>query len=255
MGIHPGYEHLREWIGNLPGEDPNTFKVIRNHRNTLFKATVDRKMYVVKRFKRPNPFNRIVYSFLRRSKARRAYEYAERLLDRGIETAAPVAWIEIRKKGLFHTGYFVSEYLSDPLLEEVENHYDRDRILDDFARFTAGLHLRGIVHGDYNVGNILFRQQNGKYRFAVIDNNRIRFRKPSRQGCVNELKRTGLPTPSLVRVADQYALIRGWNPDIFCGKILLRRGLDIKGRLKKEFKSQIHQISLFWEEHFNYAHR
>ena len=85
--------------------------VFCNKRNVVEKVTIAGEVFVVKRYKRPILINRIIYCFFRKSKARRAYEYAVELLKRGVDTPYPVAYFEQYKNGLFDCGIFISKYV------------------------------------------------------------------------------------------------------------------------------------------------
>jgi len=62
-----------------------------------------------KRYCLPHLLNRLVYSTgLRKPKGLRAFTYPTRLLERGIETPEPIAYIEQRRCGLLGLSYFVS---------------------------------------------------------------------------------------------------------------------------------------------------
>jgi len=251
--IHSDYEHLKEIIENIPSGMLEGDQVLRANRNLLYKTAFAGAFFAVKRYKRPNLFNRFVYTFIRKTKARRSYEYAEQLLGLGIGTAAPVAYIEIKKHGLFESGYFISEFISEPLLSGVEGHPDQEKILYDFAGFSADMHRKRIFHGDYNADNIFFRREGDGYRFFLIDNNRIRFKKPTQRRCSDDLKRLKFSLPLQAHIFEQYALKQGWNPEIFCGRVFLKRGVDFPGRLKRELRN------LFKERKnckmIKYAHR
>lgn len=238
--INPIYEFLTAFIEKLPCEDLVGGEMIRDQRNTIQKITIQGITLVIKRYKKPNSLNRFAYRYVRKSKARRAYEYALRLLDMGIGTAQPVAYIEVSQNGWFHTGYFISEYMTYPLLETIGDYEEsaRNKILRDFARFTVDLHHKGVVHKDYNLGNIFFYEQEGNpdCQFALIDINRMRFKRPGRAGCRNNLAVMGLPLPSLTLVAEEYAKIRGWNPALFSGGVLYTQGVSFRRRMKKIVK-------------------
>lgn len=241
--VKPEYAYLGSFIESLPEDKFVCDEVLRDSRNRLCKVTVDNTTMVIKRFKKPNLFNRVVYSFFRKTKARRAYEYADRLFEMGIETAKPIAYIEIKKGGLFHTGYFVSEYLSHPLLSSIDEMEDSDLVYDllkEFTEFTVDLHRKGVKHNDYNLTNVLYFKKEGdvRHRFALIDINRMRFRKElTRKQALKQLTALNMRLPRLVMVAEGYAQAKGWNTQIFCGRLLVKKGVDMKGRMKKPFKA------------------
>lgn len=237
--VHPGYENIDALIRSIPQGMPDSAELIRDDRNLIYKITAAGKTFVVKQYKLPTLVNRIAYSSFRKSKARRSYEYARKLLDMGVDTAAPVAYIEISNGGLFHTGYFISEFMDYPTLDKVSSCLEPKKLLDDFSSFTAGLHTKRIIHGDYNTGNILFREEFGRYRFALVDNNRLRLRRPSKRRCANDFRQLELPVPALTYVISEYAVIRGWNPEVFCGTVLVKKGLNIKKRVKNALKRLI----------------
>ena len=94
ISISPQYEHLRGDILKVVTGDYIASKVYCHKRNVVEKVCMQGKDYVVKTYKRPNFFNRLAYTYLRKSKAKRAFLNALHLLELGIETPAPVAYIE-----------------------------------------------------------------------------------------------------------------------------------------------------------------
>ena len=74
--IHPQYEYLREEILNIIAGNYVADKVYCNKRNIVEKVTIKDCETVVKKYKTPNIVNQVAYSYLRKSKAQRAYEYA-----------------------------------------------------------------------------------------------------------------------------------------------------------------------------------
>lgn len=57
------------------------------------------------------PAAAVIYTFFRRSKARRSYEHAVRLRALGIDSPEPIAWSEYRRHGLLSDTYYVSRRL------------------------------------------------------------------------------------------------------------------------------------------------
>lgn len=233
--INPSYSHLSDFVFKLPEQTYSKESIIRDNRNVLSKVTVDGCTMVVKKYKKPSLFNRFIYSFFRKTKTRRAYEYALRLEELGVGTAAPVAYIEQKRGGLFHTGYFVSMFLPYPLMTSYssESKDTADKILDDFITFTASIHEKGIIHYDYNFSNILYNKEGDSYRFYLIDINRMKFGCYSQKKCVRVLRVIGLDLPLFISVNERYANLRGWNPEFFCAKLLIGRARNNRFRRRK----------------------
>ena len=59
-------------------------------RNTVKSFCVDGRTLVVKHYKRPNPVQRVAYSFFKKSKAARAYLFAAMLRER--DSTRPAKW-------------------------------------------------------------------------------------------------------------------------------------------------------------------
>lgn len=133
---------------------------------------------VIKRYKKPLSVQRVVYSFFRKSKAERAYYNGLKLLELGIDTPTPIAYVEQKKAGLMEYCYFACEKTTHKSLEPL---ILQDKPLDDhlamsLARFLIDLHTKGILHNDLNGGNILYYQDGDtNYHFSLIDNNRMEF--------------------------------------------------------------------------------
>src|ERR1051325_442134 len=104
--------------------------------------------------------NRLVYSFIRPSKAKRSYLHSIELNNRGIQTPPPVAYYDIYSVGLLVDSFFVSAYQSLKTLEQVlkEVNYDPTAakpVLKSLAGHAYKLHTHNIYHDDFSVGNIL----------------------------------------------------------------------------------------------------
>lgn len=187
--INPKYAALSAFLHELPQRFESEGVVLYQRRNVIKRIIVDGYDINVKRYGVPSFFNKIVYTFFRKSKGKRAYTYPEKLLAKGFETPEPIAYIEERKGGLLHYSYFVS--LQCPYSRNFYEFGDasiedcRD-VVEAFARYTASLHEAGIFHRDYSPGNILFDDVEGVYHFSLIDINRMNFGKVSLdKGCAN----------------------------------------------------------------------
>ena len=134
----------------------------------------------IKSFKVPNLINRIAYQFFRKSKARRSFEFANRLLENGIGTPQPVAYFEQSTFLGFGNSYYISEHLAVDLtfreLVEIPDYPDWENILRQFVQFTFRLHEKGIEFLDHSPGNTLIKNtENGRYEFYLVDLNRMIF--------------------------------------------------------------------------------
>ena len=81
--------HLREEIGNmLSNFDSTGTLAVDGERNTIRTVELGGEKWSVKRFKKPNLFNSLVYRWIRPTKARRSFDYAERLAESAYENAS-----------------------------------------------------------------------------------------------------------------------------------------------------------------------
>lgn len=218
--VNPGMAHLRQFVRRLPELFPVSGEVLHDGRNQIRAFDIEGKRLVVKRYKRPNAINTFIYSFFRKSKARRAYEHALRLREQGIDTPEPVAWSEYRRNGLITETYFVSrrsDYTSLTAATERFPTSDSLPVLEAFARFTVRLHEKGICHEDFNQTNILWQydEATGCCRFQLIDINRMKFHaRPLRPDeCMINLRRLNCPAVAFLYILDRYAEARRWDMD------------------------------------------
>lgn len=165
----------------------------------------------VKSFKIPNIINKVVYRFFRKSKARRSYEFANRLLQEGIGTPQPIAYFENTTLFSFQDSYYISEQLNPDLtfrqLIEMPDYPEHEIILRQFTRFTFKLHEKGIAFQDHTPGNTLIKKiAPQQYEFFLVDLNRMNFHDSMnlQQRVVNMAKLT--PEDHLIKVmCDEYA--------------------------------------------------
>ncbi|WP_303006733.1 lipopolysaccharide kinase InaA family protein [Bacteroides congonensis] len=187
--VNPTYDHLRGFIESIPNSFETEGRIIYSGRNLIKVLEVNGVEINVKRYGIPAFVNRVVYSFFRIPKGRRAFEYPQMLLQKGFETPVPIAYIEQRRCGLIDYSYFVS--MQSPYQRNFYEFGNADiehckDVVIAFARYTAELHQAGIMHRDYSPGNILFDKINGEYHFMLVDINRMSFGEISvEMGCAN----------------------------------------------------------------------
>ncbi len=222
--INPRYFYLRDFVSKVLDRTYSAQKIYRNFRNIVEDVTVENTHVVVKIFKKPTEFNRIVYTFLRPSKAKRAYDFSNRLLEAGIDVPEPIAYVE-KKKGLFfHTGVFISlytDYESVAYFNNLDINSEEVRLfIVAFSKFCADFHSKGFIHGDFNIDNILFKNSNEThYSFRLIDLNRMEFNNHAISKCAKDLASLNLKTDILDAIYKEYCQIRGLNYTAFYKQI------------------------------------
>ncbi|MEA9412152.1 Kdo domain containing protein [Flavobacterium sp. PL02] len=149
-------------------------------RNVIKLFDLNDKTINVKSFKIPNLINKIAYKYFRKSKARRSFEYATILLEKGIGTPLPIAYLENYNWLGLRDSYYASEHLITELtfreLVEIPDYPDHENILRQFTRFSFGLHEIGIEFLDHSPGNTLIKKNaDGNYSFFLVDLNRMEF--------------------------------------------------------------------------------
>lgn len=232
--INPAYKNNRavcEFIQHLPEIFDREGDLLYSGRNVIKSFTLSDpdpvlQQLVVKRYKHPNPVQRIIYSFFRDTKAARAFRNASELRRRRIDTPLEIGYLEQWKNGLFEYGYYISSYDGAPSISgRLTEIPEFDRIMAaDFAAFAAKLHEKGILHHDLNSTNVLYHPENRGYRFSVIDINRMDFKPegscPSKGECLENLTRFTGKMDLFEYVARCYAESRKWPVETTVKKAL-----------------------------------
>ncbi len=244
--VSPPFEHLRAYLVQLPARvDRGEGEVVHDGRNRVVVFQREGQRLVVKRFKRANAVQQLVYTFFRPSKARRAYDYAARLRALGFATPREVAYMERSRRGLFSVGYFVSEECAWPStyapLVRAERFHEELALA--VAAMLVRLHGKGVLHGDINLSNILYEPTaDGGYAFTLIDTNRSRFTNgwPDDETCLRNLSRLTHRRDLMHFIACEYGRLRGWNPEKTAQKLLqATEKFERKNERKKAWKKRI----------------
>lgn len=161
----------------------------------------------IKAFKVPHIINRIVYRTLRKSKARRAWEYAQQLIALGFNTPRPVGYAETWHGLLLEATYFVSEQvegLHD--LRRLDDEPRRDEIIEGVGALMARLHRAEVWMKDFSQGNILWRgTADGGLEFYLVDINRMAFGVKSHALLMNNFRTVADRDATVADIARAYA--------------------------------------------------
>jgi len=227
--IHPEFLHQAEEINQII-ENFNTSgqMFVDGTRNKIKLFELGNLTVNVKSFKVPNFINKLVYRTFRKSKARRSYEFANILLEKGIGTPQPIAYFEHFTAFTLQDSYYISAQMETELtfrqLIEIPDYPDHKNILRQFTRFTFELHEKGVEFLDNTPGNTLIKKiGEEQYAFFLVDLNRMKFHKNMSfaQRIENMAKLT--PETRLITVmSDEYAKLYNKSYDEVLGLMVKR---------------------------------
>lgn len=233
------FSNFKEFLLNIKlhfSSNQNTIHKARNELKIINLSDIDT---VVKSFKVPHLLNRIVYTFFKDSKAKKSYEYSQKI---GKFTPNPIGYIEFYNSSLLENSYFVSERfeydftIREPLLQE--DFEDREEVFRAFARFTLELHNTNIFHDDYSPGNILIKKENGVLIFKIVDINRMKFFNLDEDTRAKNFSKLWASDAILTTMADEY------KKHYLCSETFTKRVLFYSNKnkrvknLKKRLKGQ-----------------
>ena len=224
------YRGFRDQIAELPRTMGDRGVVLHSGRNLIKRLSIPSSdgsaiEVVVKSFAVPTRLHGFVYAHLRRSKTLRCMSNAMRLLEIGVGTPDPVACIEFREFGCLRRSHYVSRYwhhdhdLTALLYRGVSHGPDTQALLEQLAGFTAMQHDQGVMHQDYNPGNILVRARGGSFEFSLVDLNRLRFQRVGINDRISGLIRLTTIADYLRIIGRRYAVLYGVEPDEFCRRL------------------------------------
>lgn len=234
---HPTVDRLARQLAahGIPAEATDIYK----GRNRVVRLDTDGETVNIKQFRIPHAINRLVYGNLRRSKARRAYENAGRLLALGLPTPAPLAYVEHREGLRFGLSYFVSEQLEGyEDIRRIAESEHRTAIVDAVGRLMADLHRAHIFMKDFSQGNVLWRADaRGHIELSLVDINRMAFGVHSTRRLMKNFRTVTDDPALLAEIAQAYARASGMPPEEALRRAQRARRLYLlKRRLKKLLK-------------------
>ena len=212
--IHPNYSQLAEKLKDaLHNFERNGEYVTKGERNVIKMVQLEGTSFNIKKFKTPNFFQSLVYEFLRKSKAKRSFEYASKLIGFKIKTPFPVAYLENFSFGLKES-FYVSEHVNYDFdfRELIHNpkFKKRKEVLKQFTEFTFKLHENGVNFLDHSPGNTLIVETDkNKFDFYLIDLNRMRFEPMDFNNRMRNFRRLWLSKTMIKIMAKKYAELYG----------------------------------------------
>ena len=179
--VHSNYQSIESDILKCVHDFSNSgANVLKGDRNEIKSFNINGEKINIKSFKMPSVFNAFVYKFVRESKAKRSFKYAERLISFNILTPYPIAYIEEFTSFGLKNSYYISKHVDYDFdfrdLIHQPKFKDRINILQQFTSFTFKLHENDINFLDHSPGNtLIIEKENNNYDFYLIDLNRMTF--------------------------------------------------------------------------------
>ena len=76
--VHKDYQHIAPQLWDaIDNFETMGAYVTKGERNVIKKVEIKGEVYNIKKFKTPNAVQRLVYRYLRKSKAKRSFQYAK----------------------------------------------------------------------------------------------------------------------------------------------------------------------------------
>ena len=221
-------------------------ELIGNQNRNLIKRVVYNNLSLnVKSFKVPNIINQVVYGYnIRKSKAARSFEYANKLLSLNIGTPKPLAYIENRGFLGLRNSYYISEHLNYDLtyreLVTDLNYPNHESLLRAFTRFTYCLHEKGVYFLDHSPGNTLIVLNEGEYNFYLVDLNRMKFQSLSFSDRMGNFSRLTQNADMVAVMSDEYAKVSGLEyAKVYSEMWKLTQGFHEKYHRRRRLKKKI----------------
>lgn len=175
-----------------------------------------------------------------RSRALKSWRAANGLVVRGLLTPQPLAMIEKRFGPLVRESYYICRWegrapeLNAYIKARQWTQADKKNFMRCLAHTVAGLHARGVYHGDLKSTNILVREYDSSWDFLFIDLDRVSFSRPlTFERRANNLAQINASVSAVITLRDRLRFFRIYSRMAACYTDRVRyyrRILDISRR-------------------------
>lgn len=235
---------MQKQFSTIHPEKITSKQLLHKERNRVELGNWNGEKVVVKTYAKIPFFNRFFYTFVRPSKAQRAFENAKKLLEKGILTPQPFAYNDVFTNGIWlSNSWLISEWIPydfsfRELIEEPQSFDDWETIVRETANFIIQLYQNEVLFNDLSPGNILYKKENGKRKIYLVDINRMQFCTISYKKGVKNLAKLSI-TPEMVPIfVETFANYFHQSPRVVERDILrIISRFERKKKLKKLLKS------------------
>ena len=214
------------------GEMPSGWALVNSSSYARVAYHADQQVYF-KLFLPRSPLES-VKAVVRGSRATRARRHNNDLHRAGIEAPRNIAWGQLSRgrEYLFSTavpGMGIDHWLRRELPAGTRDKLHRRRtLMRELGVFIGRLHHSGFIHGDLRSGNVLADWRGGRFRFALIDNERnSRHDMPPGKLLLKNLMQLNMHTPAELGRSDRWRFFAAWRRQ-------MRELSDIEARLIAE---------------------
>lgn len=221
---------------------------IKGSRNTIKLFAVNGVVLNIKSFEKPGIVKKIMYKYFRDSKAKRSFDFGNRLLEKGFLTPKPIGFVENFDLIGLTDSYFCCKHLENSFTIGAvfmdKSFEKRDAILRGFANFFYQMHESGIEFLDNSLGNTLIRFENEQYYYYLVDLNRMNFDVVMNGfDRMKNLSRLTLDRGVLITIANEYSKLYKKNSELELYETLEK--LTKKFHLNLARKRQLKKFRIF----------
>jgi len=236
---HQNFKNILLNIKSIFSENSQTIHLARNELKIIELNDINT---VVKAFRIPNILNQFVYAYLRKSKAFKAFHNATKLHALQVSTPQAIGYIEFFSMGFLKESFFISkEFKYDFTIAHIRDDQPiyKEKLLQEFARFTYEIHQKGVWHVDYSGGNILIKKDKENYTFSLVDINRMKFRKIKRYQGLKNFNKLWFNEEDLTTIAKTYAVLGNLDETQAISQIIMHdKKLKDRVLLKRKLKGK-----------------
>jgi RIO-like serine/threonine protein kinase len=240
LELNPVYPDFKAILLNIKSIFSQNSGTIHLARNELKVIELNGISTVVKAFRVPNFLNQFIYAYVRKSKAYKAFHNAQKLHNLGVATPEAIGYIEFFQFGLLKESFFISKKFDyDFTIAHIRDEQPeyKEKVLQDFAKFSYEIHQKGVWHVDYSGGNILVKKNNDGYEFSLVDINRMKFRPINNYEGLENFNKLWFNEEDLTTIAKTYSHLANLNELKAIDEILmhdkkLKKRIELKRKLK-----------------------